>query len=129
MPSLSKHPVIADELQDTTRNITTLGLAECDPATRAYTEGCVEGRRRADLYLEEIRRNPELLGMPLMGSHLRKIRPDPKDSRISGMLTGFMSRVERELAVVLMERAWSNASVEARWQFARQMLTESGVQS
>lgn len=92
-------------------------LRGLDSKTRAYHDGCIDGEHRAELYLQELRQRPGWMGAPLMGNYIRNIRPDVKDSRIRGLMVGFLARVEQEMARVLCEDAWRKASFDQQWQF------------
>ena len=86
--------------KETTSQLIERGLAnpKLDPGARAYGKACVDGEKQAELYLDELRLDPDLIGMPVMASYIDKIQPHPEDPRIRGLPAGFLGRVEREFA-------------------------------
>ncbi len=95
-----------------------------DPSLRAYGKGNADGRRKAELYLHELRLDPELIGMNIMGRYVDKIRPHPKNSRTSGQLVGFFSRIENEFARLVVDDIWRTTLWSQRWKIAK-ALTET----
>ena len=84
-------------MNETTRVEELLADPKMDPKSRRYCQACLDGEAQAEIYLEKLRLNRDLIGMPLMGSYIRKIRDYPKNNRTKGLLVGFFSRLEQEL--------------------------------
>ena len=107
--------------QTRSRTEKLLAATKLDPKSRAYGMACIAGEKQAELYLHELRLEPDLIGMPLMGRYVSNIRPLPKDPRISGLLVGFFGRVEQAYARSVMDDIWQRASWGQKWEFVRKL--------
>ncbi len=43
-----------------------------DSRSMRYMQACIDGEKQAELYLQELWRIPDLIGMPLMASYIKE---------------------------------------------------------